>query len=69
MPQGRLLKQTLYAKGQLDGHEQNGFDYIKNLGWNRLRLHPSEMQSVLVDQEMWRLNLELLLPQPSRKSG
>ena len=27
------------------------------------------MQSVLDDREVWRLNLELLPPQPSRKAG
>ena len=33
-----------------------------------LGLHPSEMQSVLVDREVWRLNLELLPAQPLEKS-
>ena len=44
-------------------------DYIEDLGWNRLGLHPSEMMDVMEDREVWRLNLELLPPQPSRKSG
>ena len=35
----------------------------------RLKLHPSEMMEVMKDREVWRLNLELLHPQPSRKSG
>ena len=43
--------------------------YIKDLGWNRLGLRPSKMQSVLVDQEMWWLTLELQRTQPSLKSG
>ena len=30
---------------------------------------PSEMMEVMEDREVWRLNLELLPPQPSRKSG
>ena len=36
------------------------FTVIKDLGWNCLRLHPSKVQSVLVDQEVWHLSLELL---------
>ena len=28
---------------------------------------PSEMVDVMEDPEVWRLNVELLLPQPSRK--
>ena len=44
-------------------------DYIEDLGWNRLGLRPSEMMEVMEDREVWRLNLELLPPQPSRKSG
>ena len=30
---------------------------------------PSEMMEVMEDREVWRLNLELPPPQPSRKSG
>ena len=73
MTQERLLKQTLYA--EVSGKRPVGrprirwFNYIEDLGWNRLGLCPSEMQSVLVDQEMWGLNLKLLPQQPSRKSG
>ena len=40
---------------------------IEDLGWNRLGLRPSEMMEVMEDREVWRLNLELLPPQPSRK--
>ena len=32
-------------------------------------LHLSEMMDVMKDREVWRLNLELLPPQPSKKSG
>ena len=72
MPQERLSKQTLYA--EVSGKRPVGrprtrwLDYIENLGWNSLGLRPSKMKSVLVDREMWRLNLELLSPQPSKKS-
>ena len=44
-------------------------DYIEDLGWNRLELRPSEMMEMMEDREVRRLNLELLPPQPSRKSG
>ena len=44
-------------------------DYIEDLGWNRLGLRPSEMMEVMEDREVWWLNLELLPPQPSWKSG
>ena len=73
MPQERLPKQALHAKA--NGRRPVGrprtrwTDYIEDLGWNRLGLHPSEMMEVMEDREMWRLNLELLPPQPSRKSG
>ena len=36
---------------------------------DRLGLRPSEMMEVMEDREVRRLNLELLPPQPSRKSG
>ena len=73
MPQERLPKQALLAKA--NGRRPVGrpktrwTDYIEDLGWNRLGLRPSEMMDVMEDREVWRLNLELLPPQPSRKSG
>ena len=73
MPQERLPKQALHAKAS--GRRPVGrprtrwTDYIEDLGWNRLGLRPSEMMEVMEDREVWRLNLELLPPQPSRKSG
>ena len=42
--------------------------YIEDFGWNRLGFHPSEMMEVMEDREVWRPNLKLLPPQPSRKS-
>ena len=73
MPQERLHKQTLYAKVSgnrpVERARTRWLDYIEDLGWNRLGLYPSEMHSVLVDREVWRLNLGLLPPQLSRKSG
>ena len=72
MPQERLPKQTLFA--EVNGKKPSELprtkwlDYIEDLGWNRLGLRQSKMQSVLVDREMWWLNMELLSPKPSRKS-
>ena len=34
-----------------------------------LEIHPIEVMEVMEDSEVWRLNLELLPPQPSRKRG
>ena len=44
-------------------------DYIEDHGWNRLGLYRSEIQSVLVDRELWRFNLELLPRNPLGKAG
>ena len=54
MPQERLFKQALLAKA-------NGKSPV-----GRPR---TSLMDVLEDREVWRLNLELLSPQPSRKSG
>ena len=69
MPQERLPKQALHAKA--NGRKPVGrprsrwTDYIEDLGLNRLVPHPSKMMKVMEDREVWRLNLELLLSQPS----
>ena len=69
----RMPKQALLAKA--NGRRPVGrlrtrwTDYIEDLGWNRLGLRPSEMMEVMEDRKVWWLNLELLPPQPSRKSG
>ena len=73
MPQERLPKQALLAKA--NGKRSVGrpttrwTNHIEDLGWNSLGLHPSEMINVMEDREVWRLNLEQLPQQPSRKSG
>ena len=73
MPQEKLPKQALLAKA--NGRKPVGrprrrwTNYIEDLGWNDLELHPSEMMGVMEDREVWRLNLELLPRQPSWKSG
>ena len=73
MPQERLPKQGLLAKANgrrpVGRPRTRSTDYIEDLGWNRLGLRPSEMMEVMEDREVWRLNLELLPPLPSRKSG
>ena len=73
MPKERLPKQALLAKaigrGPVGRPRTGWTDYIEDLGWNRLGLHPSEMMEGMEDREEWRLNLELLPAQPSRKNG
>ena len=73
MIQERLPKQALLAKAngrRLVGRPRIRWTgYIVDPGWNRLGLHPSKMMEVMEDREVWRLNLELLPPHPSRKSG
>ena len=69
MPEKKLTKQALLVKA--NGKRPVGRPrikwtiYIKDLGWNRLGLYPSEMME---DRKVQRLNLELLPQQPSRKS-
>ena len=64
MLQERLPKQALLAKA--NGRRPVGrprtrwTDYIEDLGWSCLGLHPSEMMEVMEDREVWQLNLELL---------
>ena len=43
--------------------QRSSITSIISLG--RLGLRPSEMMEVMEDREVWRLNLELLPPQPS----
>ena len=73
MPQKKLPKQALHAKANgsrpVRRPRTRWTDYIEDLGWNRLGLHPSKMMAVMEDREVWWLNLKLLLSQPSRKSG
>ena len=73
MPQERLPKQALLAKTNgrrpVRRPRTRWTNYIEDLGWNCLGLHLSKMMDVMEDRELWRLNLELLPPQPSWKSG
>ena len=57
------------GEDQSDDLELDGPITLRILRWNRMGLRPSEMMEVMEDREVWRLNLELLPPQPSRKSG
>ena len=72
MPQEKLPKQALLAKANgstpVERFRTIWTNYIEDLGWNRLELHRNEMINGMKDHEVWRLNLELLSPQPSRKS-
>ena len=71
MPQERLSLQALLAKANgirpIGQPRTRWTNYNKDLGWNCLRLHPSEMINVMKDREVWPLNLEML-PRSSRKS-
>ena len=73
MPHERFPEQTLYAevsgKGLVGRPRTRWLEYIENLRWKRLGLYPSKILSVVVDRDVWRFNLELLFPQPSRNSG
>ena len=57
IPQKRLPKQDLLAEA--NGRRPVGrprsrwTNYIEDLGWNRLGLHPSEMMGVMEDREVW----------------
>ena len=73
MSQERLPKQALLAEANASRPDERPRSrwtiYIEDLGWNRLRLRPSEMMNVMEDREVWQLDLKLPPPQPSRKSG
>ena len=73
MPQKRLPKQALLAKAngkRLLGRCRTRWNnYIKDLEWNRLGFNPGDMMDTMENREVWRLNLELMPPQTSRKSG
>ena len=53
----------------INGLTINGL--VPTYAYNYMKVHcglrPSEMMEVIEDREMWRLNIELLPPQPSRK--
>ena len=69
----RLPKQASLAKA--NGKRPVGrprtrwTNYMKDLQWNPWGLHANEMMDVIEDREVWRLNLELVPSQPSRKRG
>ena len=73
MPQKRFPKQVLLAKANrrrpVGRPRTRWTNYIEDLGWNRLGLHPSKMMNVMEDRQMWRLNLELLPRKPHGKAG
>ena len=61
MPQDRHPIEALHAKANAKrpaGRPRTKWtNYIEDLGWNRLGLHPSKMMEVVEDREAWRLNL------------
>ena len=66
-------KQALLAKANgkrpLGRPRTRWTNYIKDLEWNRLGLHPSEMMDVMEDREVWQSNCKLLPPLPHGKAG
>ena len=73
MPQEQPPKQVLLAKAngrRLVGRPRARWtNFIEDLGWNHLGLHPSEMMEVIEYREVWRLNLELLPRNPTEKQA
>ena len=71
MPTERIPKQTLLARANGKrpvGRPRTGTgNYIEDLGWNRLGLHLTKIFKVMQNREVWRLNLELLQRESSRK--
>ena len=69
----RLPKPALLAKENgkrpIEPPTTKWTNYIEDLGWNRLGLHPREMMFVIKYGKVRQLNLELLSLQRSRKSG
>ena len=57
------------GKDHLDDLELNGPITLRILNGIAWDFTSSKMMDVMEDREMWRLNLELLPPQPSWKSG
>ena len=56
MPQERLPKQALHAKADerrpVGRLRTKWINYIEDLGWNRLGLHPSKMVEVMENREV-----------------
>jgi len=67
MPQERLPNQAVLAKVKgkrpVGRPEHVGMTTLRIPGWNLLGFQPSEIMEVLVDRDVWRINLEML---PSR---
>ena len=72
MPQKKLPQQALLAKANgrrpLGRLRYKWTNYISDLGWNQLKLYPSEMLKEIKNLEVWGINFELQRPQFSRKS-
>ena len=68
MPQEKLPEQALLAKGNgirpVTRTGTRWTKYVEDFGWNLLGLHLSKIMNMMEDREVWRLNLELLPPQP-----
>ena len=73
MPEERLPEQALLTKANgirpVGRPRTRWTNHIEDLGWNCLGLHPSKMMGLMEEHQVWQLNLDLLLPRLSRKSG
>lgn len=73
MTHERLPKQALLARARgkrpVGRPRTRRSDYIQNLNWTRLGLRPSELNEVVADRDVWRLNRELLLHDTNGISG
>ena len=73
MPQERLLKQAWLAKA--NGKRPFGWfrtkwtNYVEDLGWNRLGLHPSEMMETMEDRKCGGLISSCCFRNPNGKAG
>ena len=57
------------GEDQLDDLELDGPITLRILDGTAWDFTQAKMMEVMEDREVWRLNLELLPPQPTRKSG
>ena len=57
------------GRGRLDEHKQDGLNILEFLVENRLEFCLSKMQSVVMNQEVRRLKLELLSPDLQENAG
>ena len=71
MSQERTARQLLYSTP--NGRRPRGRprtrwqDYVEDLGWSRLGIPPKHLALVAEDRDAWKIQLELLPPQPIKE--